>query len=309
MSWRSVGSRALFCSLVTCGSALAQSAPKSSDGAPALAERKARAASLDQEARAAFARGDFLGAAERFAAANRTLPHPATRYNEAVARQRAGQLAPAANLLEAVVLELPAADERRKDAQLRLRELSSQLARLQLTTSEPASASTASVSERATPWQLYLEPGKYTLRVRFARGVRERKLELHGGESLSLEVEAPPASAAPRPTEPNVASPNSWHKTWGLLAIGGAAALGVTSGVLGYATLRARDDFEQSGYANADLRERAVRLRTLTNVALGVCGVASGIGLYLLLTKPAASTAPRVALQFGSGQATVSGAF
>jgi tetratricopeptide (TPR) repeat protein len=272
--------------------------------APATAELKARAAALDRDARAAFARGDFEHAAEQFAAANATLPHPATRYNEAVARQRAGQLARAANLFEAVVKELPDADERQNDAATRLRELSARLGRLSVSTSEAASASIAFVRDRPTPWQLYFEPGKYTLRVRFAGGSRERAVDLLAGQLLTLEVAAPP-HAGGVVTDSNTGAPPNERGTWGMIALGGGAAAGVATGVLGYSTLQARDDFERSGHTNASLRERAVTLRALTNVALGVCAVASGIGVYLLLSRPERTTTARIALQVSPTTATL----
>jgi tetratricopeptide (TPR) repeat protein len=303
MSSRRTSSILLLCALLGCGVARAQPASETAQRAPATAEPKARAAALDRAARAAFARGDFEQAAEQFAAANATLPHPATRYNEAVARQRAGQLARAANLFEAVVEELPDADERRSDAVARLRELSAQLGRLSLSTSEAASASIAFVRDRATPWQLYFEPGKYTLRVRFAGGSRERVVDLQAGQRMTLEVAAPPRAGGAREADSNTVAPPSQRRTWGMIALGGGAAAGVASGVLGYSTLRARDDFESSGNTDASLRERAVTLRALTNVAFGVCAVASGIGVYLLLSRPERTTAARIALQVGPAAA------
>ncbi len=273
----------LLSSLCSVAPAQAQQAPASTAD---TSDRKARAAGLDREARDAFAAGDFGRAAELFGEAHRTLPHPATRYNEAVARERAGQRAQAANLLEAVMAELPESDPRRKDARARLAALRPRLGRLSLTTSEPASASIAFVVDRAAPFVVYLEPGKYLLEVSFPGGTRQRSVELRPGELLRLEVEAPAPTAPRVGPSPAPAAERSNRTTWGLVTLGAGAAAGAASAVLGYSTLQALDDFERSGYTDRDARERAVRLRLLTNVALGACAVTSGVGIYLLLSKP-----------------------
>ena len=259
------------------------------------AERKARAAALDREARQAFEAGDFARAAELFAEANATLPHPATRYNEAVARERAGQLARAANLLDQVLGELSPSDPRHGDASRRLKALASKLGRLSLTTSEPATASIAFVRERAAPFVVYLEPGKYPLHLEFQSGARERTVELRPGELLRLDIDASPR--AEPPAAPPAQVRDTSRTTWGLVTLGAGAAAGVAAGALGYSTLRALDDFETSGNTDAALRERAVRFRALTNVALGVAVVASGVGVYLLLSSPERAKTGSVALR------------
>jgi hypothetical protein len=289
-------------------------APAQAQDAPAstvdTGDRKARAADLDREARDAFAAGDFGHAAELFGEAHRTLPHPATRYNEAVARERAGQRAQAANLLEAVMAELPESDARRKDAGKRLAALRPRLGRLSLTTSEPASASIGFVVDRAAPFVVYLEPGKYPLEVSFRGGRRQRSVELRPGELLRLDVEAPAPNVPRLQALPAPVAERSNRTTWGLVTLGAGAAAGAASAALGYSTLQALDDFERSGYTDRDARERAVRLRLLTNVALGACAVTSGIGVYLLLSKPDERPASgSVSLFFGLDGAKVGGRF
>jgi tetratricopeptide (TPR) repeat protein len=271
------------------------------------AERKARAAALDREARQAFALGEFARAAELFSEAQETLPHPATRYNEAVARQRAGQRVRAAELLELVIAELPASDARRQDATERLAALGQKLSRLSLSTSEAASASIAHVAERPTPFVVYLEPGRYRLRVSFPGGSRERAVEVTPGEQLRLDVEAP-AAAGPPPSAPPERE-GSARKTWGLVTLGAGAAAGLASAVLGYSTLQALDDFDRSGHTDAAARDRAVRQRALTNVALGVGVVAAGVGVYLLLSTPEQRSTGSVSLRLGLDRADLCATF
>jgi hypothetical protein len=296
--------------LVLCAvcSARHASAQETSDAGAPADERKARAAALDRDARDAFAKGDFNGAAELFAQANATLPHPATRYNEAVARQRAGQAARAANLLDAVVQDLPESDARRKDASARLRELSAKLGRLSVTATPGARASVGFIKDRPTPLRVYLEPGTYQLHVMFGSSARDRAVELHAGELLSLEIE-PPRSREPPAQSPPPEAPRPERRPWGFVTLGVGAAAGVAAGVLGYSTLQAVDDFAATGNTDAAARDRAVRLRTLTNVALGACVVASAAGLYLIFSEPKRPAAARLSLRIGVDGARVTSQF
>jgi hypothetical protein len=65
--------------------------------------------------------------------------------------------------------------------------------------------------------------------------------------------------------------------------------VGVVSGgvaaYFGTQTTKAKSDYEDSGFTDADARDRGVRNRLITNVALGGAIVGVGVGSYLLLTS------------------------
>ena len=56
--------------------------------------------------------------------------------------------------------------------------------------------------------------------------------------------------------------------------------------MFGLRALAARDDFNASGYTDADARGRASDLRLATNVLWGGATLAGATGLVLLLTAP-----------------------
>ena len=80
---------------------------------------------------------------------------------------------------------------------------------------------------------------------------------------------------------------SSAQKTWGWIALGAGVVLAGTAVFLGTRTLSARDDYEAHGGTSQSKYDKAVALRTWTNVAAGGALVAGGLGTVLLLTAPA----------------------
>src|SRR5215208_164770 len=66
--------------------------------------------------------------------------------------------------------------------------------------------------------------------------------------------------------------------------IGAGAACASTAIVLGLSAVSARDDFDASGRSDAEARDRAVTLRTWTNVAWGAAAATAATGAVLLLS-------------------------
>ncbi len=276
-------------------------------------DARTRAAELDRLAREAFGRGEFARAAELFASAYEALPHAATLYNQALALEQAGERARAANALQAAVRDPALAAELKNDGQKRLSALRHELGELVLSSSAPARVDIGAVRDQPTPLTTHLEPGRYSVRIRFDSGAaRTRDVELAAGEVLQLEVE-PPLEAAPRATPqptPQAAPGGSTHKTLGWLSLGVGAAAATSAVVLGISTLEALDDFERSGNTDADARERAVNLRTFTNVAAGAAVAFGGVGLYLLLFQDeSASAQSAAAVVIGARNVTLRTAF
>jgi hypothetical protein len=68
------------------------------------------------------------------------------------------------------------------------------------------------------------------------------------------------------------------------VALGGAGAFSLGAGYLGLRTLSSLDDYEASGYRDADARDETKRFKTWTNVAWGAAALSGTVGVVLLLT-------------------------
>ena len=250
-----------------------------------------RAVELDQQARAAFERGDFRQAAQRFQEACLAAPHPATRYNEAMAWERAGEPARAADAYERVLASEGLDAERVRAARERLAELERSLAVLSIRQPAGGAASVAHVVDAGIPLRAHLQPGTHEVRIREASGnIVVRSVEASAGKVVELVIEVaaarPVSSAIPAPTASAVTtSPTaSSSSTWAWVALGGAGALSLTAGVLGLRTLDSLQEYEDSGYRDGDLRDRTQRYKLMTNVAWGAAALSGSIGVVLLLS-------------------------
>lgn len=284
--------------------------------------RADEAAELDKKARAAFEAKDYQGAAEAFREAYRNKPHPATRYNEALAWDKGGELARAADAYEAA-LEAEGLDAGRTEAaRTRLAALKQQLAYVSVENPIGGTVTSEQIDNAAIPVRFHLAPGSHDIVVKQPSGATtQRKLSLRAGTTTILAIDAekdvvtstpkqtmeeprtapdkPPPAPTPRPEADAGCSSCS---TWGWVALGGAVAAAGAGAYFGVRTLSARDDFEASNKTDADAHDRAVQSRTLTNVAFGVAAVAGGVGVYLLLSgKGSPKESARVELRVRPG--------
>lgn len=282
---------------------------------PALAED---AAELDRKARAAFEAKDYKTAAETFIEAYRIKPHPATKYNEALAWDRGGDLPRAADAYESA-LDAEGLDTQRGDAaRSRLAALKPQLAYLFVEKPVGGTVTVAHVREAPIPARIHLTPGTHEIALKQPSGsVAERKLSLKAGTTTILAVDEKGSDVAPRgtPEPPRARAAERPHApapapapvadsgctsctTWGWVSIGTAVAAAGAGTYLGLRTLSARDEFDDSGHTDADAHDRAVSSRTLTNVAFGVAAVTGGLGIYLLIKgKGSSEQAARVEIR------------
>jgi hypothetical protein len=267
---------------------------------PATADE---AADWDQKARVAFGQGDFAGAARAFEEAYRVKPHPATKYNAALAWEKAKEPARAADAFESALAMDGLDDGRAKAARARLAVLKPVLGYVFVEKPIGATVTVAHVADAPVPARFHLAPGSHELLVKRRDGsVVKQPVTLKAGTTISVEVEVagPVAAAAVEELKPVGDAPGSRTPaqrdspkqaskgcsscTWGWVALGGAVVAAGAGGYFGLATLSARDDFEDSGKTDADARDRAIQNRTLANVAFGVAAVAGGVGLYLVLS-------------------------
>jgi hypothetical protein len=268
-------------------------------GAPAAQTQEERAATLDAEARAAFGRGDFAAAAAGFDEADRLAPYTELRYNAALAWERAGERARAADGYESALRRGGLRADLERKARTQLATLKERLGYVRVPAPLGAVVSVAHVQRAPVPLGFHLPAGEHTLSIESADGqTRAVKVALRAGEVTTLDVGGETATPAPfRPVAsvappPPVAPPPddgglSPRVTWGLVALGGAAVFGGAATWLGFATVSASDDYQDSGYTDGDARDRGVRNRALTNVAIGAAVLSAGVGGYLLLSAAA----------------------
>ncbi len=267
--------------------------------------QESRAAAADQEARAAFAEGEFKRAAERFEEANRLAPHAQLRYNAALAWQKAGANARAADGYEAALQQGGLDEQRAGKARTVLAALKQNLGYVKIPGPLGGTLSVAHLKRAPIPTQFHLTPGTHELSVERADGSGASKtIQVRAGEVLNVEVEAGAATLGPtrpptgRDTPPTkdtpekpAASPS--QATWGWIALGSGVVLGGAAAYFGTQTLSASDDYEASNFTDADARDRGTRNRLITNIALGGAVVAVGVGSYLLLTSGSSESATR----------------
>ena len=280
---------------------------------PALAQsQEDQAAALDQGARTAFADGDFKRAAELFEEANRLSPHAQLRYNAALAWEKAGEKARAADGYEAALRQGGLDDQRAGKARAGLAALKQTLGYVKMPGPLGGTLSVAHQNSAPIPAQFHLTPGTHVIAVQRADGSSTSKsIQVRAGEVVSVEIEAgvaslraPAAAPATREVPPAKDTPatttSSSQATWGWIALGGGVLLGGATAYFGTQTLSASDDYEASKFTDADARDRGVRNRLITNVALGGAVVAVGVGSYLLITSPRSDSEARVPRRRGS---------
>lgn len=276
-----------FFAVAACAmAAAARAAPPEADSA----------SELDQEARKAFAEERFRDAAKLFEEANRRAPFPATQFNAALAWERAGELARAADAYE-LALSLDGLDAGRTGtASDRLSALKKNLGYLVITRPMGASVSVAHVKDAPIPTHVHVAAGSHDVIVRDRTGREVRKeVRVFAGETAQIALELPasePTSPARKPAaapakKDSAPSDGSAQRTWGYVALGGGVVLGAAAAFLGVQTLDALDEYKASDRRDLDARDRTLRYRTWTNVALAGAVLSGAAGLYLVLDAPA----------------------
>jgi hypothetical protein len=264
------------------------------------------AAELDKKARQAFERKDYEVAARTFEEAYRLKPHPATQYNAALAWEKAGELARAADAFESA-LDSEGLDEGRATASReRLAALKRQLGYVFVSKPLGATVSVAHADNISIPAKIHLAPGKHELVVRRSDGTSsDQTVLVRAGEAVQVAVEGGglnPSLVEPLDDGTGGASGTTGagdraegdgscgQCTWGWVAIGGAVVAAGVGTYFGLKTLSERDAFEDSKREDEPARDRALAARTASNVAFGVAIVSGAVGAVLLLTAKRSGT-------------------
>lgn len=268
------------------------------------AEAEAQEAEASRVFRAAVAAhedGDFEAAARAFEAAHDLVSSGAALYNAGVSWEAAGSGARAVDAFDRALraggLSLEQAEHARTALAARLPSLGRAEVRGE------GQVGTRERAPRPAPATFVLEPGSHRIWLRTPAGATiERVVELQAGESAVLELrpeepEEPhtqsvmPAADEPPPapdattTEAPVHAPmerrwGAWRSGWTFLGLGVATAgAAIGSGLRAW---RARDGYLDSFREDVGARDRAARLRAVTN---GLAAAASALGvLGLTLT-------------------------
>jgi tetratricopeptide (TPR) repeat protein len=268
------------------------------------ADQKTLARERFGEASAAHARGDYLEAAKLFEEAHRLAPAAGAKFNAGIAWDQAGDLPRAADAYE-TALEMGGLDQQdAKQAESRLSALKQVLGSLRIEEPTGAVVSVAHLDRAPVPARAHVRPGDYQLRAEIGAHTTTLKVVIGAGEVKTVRFDKPGSGGKIEPTprvtkrkrgDPLAATPgpedrppsrSSAQKTWGFIALGAGVVLGGTAVFLGTRTLSARDDYVHDGEKDQDKYDKAVALRTWTNVTAGGAVVAGGLGTVLLLTAP-----------------------
>jgi tetratricopeptide (TPR) repeat protein len=256
-----------------------------------------QAAEVFSTGQSAYNQGDYQRAALAFEQAARIAPNAAAWHAAGEAWDRAGAADRAATDYERCI-SLGLDEPRATEVAALLEQRRAQLARVEIDEPAGASASIGYLRNEPVPTGIiYLRPGPHQLAVKPRAGAeRSRSLTLTAGQLWRASEQVSVAQPSPAPASPRSApaaapeprtSPDD-GATMALRVSGGIAlALGAFAGaaavVLGVRTVRENDAFEESGLRDVGAHDRAVRLRTWTNVAAFGGGALGAAGLTMLL--------------------------
>jgi hypothetical protein len=282
-------------------------------GRPALGQEdaKAVAARTFREGSAAFERHDFVAGARSFEASFRAIPRAAAIYNAALCWDAAAAQARAADAYATALSKTDLHGTEAEKAAGRLRELEAALGVVDVTGPEGAHVVVEEVAG-APPLHVHLSPGSHEVSVHFATGQQQLfNVRVRPGEHKALAVDAPRSPEAA--LAPRAPGNDGSGRIWGWTLLGGGAAFAAAAGVLGAETMQALDTFRASGDHDSLSHDRAVTLRTLTDVSCGLAAaLAAGGAALVLWSHPATGVAsdPRSAtLSMGPAGVSVSGRF
>lgn len=298
-------------------------ADKGSDKAEESSDERKNAQRAFAEGQRAFKNRDFKHAAESFEVAYKSAPHPDALWNAARSWSRAGERTRAANLYAQYLEEAPPKARDRDSANDSLRELASQLARLEVHASDVTDIKLDGAPLTRTT--IYVTPGTHVLEGVHAGRSFTKSQDVTAGTIVSValippeeprptapltsgEGRAPFAGApAPKPKEGSHGMSPAVFIVGTVLTVGAGGAL-VWSGL---DTANARKLYDANPTPQGLDGGKFKQLRT--NVLIGVT---SGLGALTLLSAiftnwhgSASAEGSTVSLAVGAGSITVHGTF
>lgn len=274
--------------------------------APAEAQRRRSANNEQQQkARTAYARGQELFQAGQFEEARTSfneafeaVPNPVVLLSLAECEVKLSQLPEAVTTLERyLALREDAPD--RAQIEAKIATIKETPATLVITSDTPGARITLDGADtgKVTPAEVQVAPGAHVVQIAFSgeEGSTQSMTARYGQRhELSVELGArnlvdpfgdgPVAAPTTAPTESatgaSVSSEGAGPAAWVLVSVGAAGI--VAGSVLGFMTLSAKNDFDQT--PTADLADKGERLALFTDVAFGVGAVCLITGLVLAVT-------------------------
>jgi hypothetical protein len=249
------------------------------------------------EGMSAHARGEYVTAATLFEAAYRLAPAAGAKFNAGIAWDQGGEFPRAADDYETALEMGGLTEEEAHQAEERLGALKKLLGTVSIDAPVGAMV-TVDHQGGPVPLRVHLTPGLREIRAEFHGQTGVTPVEVRAGEiqhvALRLSSRESPDEPRATPSPPPRSSPpasDAVHKvvvtapsrTWGWVALGTGVVLSGVAAFLGTQTLDARNEWDASGHRDLGKRDRAVALRTWTNVGWGGAVVAGGVGLTLLV--------------------------
>jgi hypothetical protein len=277
--------------------------------APTPAEKQ-KAAHSFQVGTAAYAKGDFAGAAAAFEQAALYAPHPSTLLNAAESWELAENPARAAQLCDRVLESPNLESQHRQAAQKQLARLEKKVGTIVVKAASDARIELDDKEEKSAGTHFRVSSGPHKVKVTAAGGeARTQSVTVAGGETKELDFLTPPPPKPPAEVElkPSPLAVQNKEElaahegggppvaTWLCF---GAGAVGTGFAVyFGVKTLDAKDNFD--AHPTATARDEFNSARLATDVAIGVAAVGFAVGIVLWATAPSsgksvASFDPRV---------------
>jgi tetratricopeptide (TPR) repeat protein len=234
--------------------------------------------------------GEYAKAAEQFVLAYKESPHPVVLANIGLSYDNAGMLPQAVTAYREHL-----ANHKDAEMQRRLEGLEKQVGELHITCTErdPCAIKVDGIARGETPLVLVVYPGPHQV-VATASGQSPvtKKTTVPAGERIDMAIDI----AIDMGKQSKQVSPRKGDKNapYGLgipfwTSVGVTGAAGTLAIVFGALTAKTRNDFEDSGSTDADLKEQGEDYKTVTNVMIGVTAAAAltaaGFAIYDLVYK------------------------
>lgn len=266
--------------LLSCLGATASAAPTTAE--------KQKAAQSFQLGSAAYAKGDFAGAAAAFEQAALYAPHPSTLLNAAESWELAENPARAAQLCDRVLDSPNLEPQHRQAAQKQLARLEKKVGTIVV--KAPAKARVEVDEHEETTPRVRVTAGAHKVKVIAPEGeAQTQSITIAGGESKELDfLTPPPPKPEDTPPPPLVQKKKEDETeqaggpplaTW--ICFGAGAVASGAAVYFGVKTLQAKDAFDAQPTTAARDDFNSARLATDVAIGAAVAGIAIGFVLWV----------------------------
>ncbi|MBI5535758.1 MAG: hypothetical protein HY898_23705 [Deltaproteobacteria bacterium] len=255
--------------------------PAAPTSAPAkAAANKAEAAKEFKAGVAAFKKKQFIEAAEHFEKAYALAPHPSALWNAADAREKAGELAPAANMYARYLETSSEGDKDRYEAKQRINNLTLVLGRIELFGPDATDIKVDRVTKVEGTNVVYVDPGDHVVTAKCESKFLSKNVNVAAGAKVIVRLvpqsEAPPPAASQGSAAPGDDKPPAAKKKGigpGIVYVGAGltAVLGGISIWSGLDTRSKRSEFDTT--PTGQVYDEGVAAQQRTNILLGATAV------------------------------------